>query len=382
MVNDLTKQGVIWIKGFSASGKTTVARKVEFRLKQGGYKIIALDGDELRNIFGDKWGHDKDSREELASAYFRLCSHLSSQGFTVVISAVAMFDTLETWVRTQIPNAMQVFLDVPMNERLDRDANTKRIFLNKNTHDSLYDLPKCSDIVVANYGEVTPDIAAKEIVEKYYSFNTGEIDRDRSKHWKEYYAKDIAPSNPSSYAEKVVMQIKKGQHILDIGCGNRRDSIFFSGKGVKVDAIDRSKDAIDLCRRKYISSTINFSSGDVTHMANKGVKYDNIYCRFVIHAMPVSEEIDLIQTSFDLLKKGGCIFIECRSINDPLSRKGEVLSPTERFYGHYRRFIIPYELDSRLVEEGFEVLEISEYNGVSRYDDDNPVVVRVTAIKR
>jgi hypothetical protein len=58
------------------------------------------------------------------------------------------------------------------------------------------------------------------------------------------------------------------------------------------------------------------------------------------------------------------------------------LSPTERFYGHYRRFIIPYELDSRLVEEGFEVLEISEYNGVSRYDDDNPVVVRVTAIKR
>ncbi len=180
MVNDLTKQGVIWIKGFSASGKTTVARKVEFRLKQGGYKIIALDGDELRNIFGDKWGYDKDSREELASAYFRLCSHLSSQGFTVVISAVAMFDTLEPWVRTQIPHTMQVFLDVPMNERLDRDANTKRIFLNKNTHDSLYDLPKCSDIVVANYGEVTPDIAAKEIVEKYYSFNTGKTDRDRS----------------------------------------------------------------------------------------------------------------------------------------------------------------------------------------------------------
>ena len=94
MVNDLTKQGVIWIKGFSASGKTTVARKVEFLLKKSGHKIIALDGDELRNIFGNKWGYDKDSREELASAYFRLCSHLSSQGFTVVISAVALCDAL------------------------------------------------------------------------------------------------------------------------------------------------------------------------------------------------------------------------------------------------------------------------------------------------
>jgi bifunctional enzyme CysN/CysC len=116
-------------------------------------------------------------------------------------------------------------------------------------------------------------------------------------------------------------------------------------------------------------------------MVNKGVQYDNIYCRFVIHAMPVAEEIDLIRISFDLLKEGGCIFIECRSINDPLSRKGEVLSPTERLHGHYRRFIIPYELDNRLVEEGFEVLEITEHSGVSRYNDDNPVVVRVTAIK-
>ena len=51
MAKDSSKQGVIWIKGFSASGKTTVARKVEFLLKQSGHNIIALDGDELRSIF-------------------------------------------------------------------------------------------------------------------------------------------------------------------------------------------------------------------------------------------------------------------------------------------------------------------------------------------
>jgi hypothetical protein len=50
-------------------------------------------------------------------------------------------------------------------------------------------------------------------------------------------------------------------------------------------------------------------------------------------------------------------------------------------HGHYRRFIIPYELDDRLVKEGFEVLEITEHGGVSKYNDDNPIVVRVTAIK-
>ena len=97
--------------------------------------------------------------------------------------------------------------------------------------------------------------------------------------------------------------------------------------------------------------------------------------------MPVEEEIDLIRISFDLLKKGGFIFVECRSINDPLSREGEVLSPTERLHGHYRRFIIPYELDDRLVKNGFEVIEISEHSGVSKHNNDNPVVVRVKAIK-
>lgn len=381
MAKDSSKQGVIWIKGFSASGKTTVARKVEFLLKQSGHNIIALDGDELRSIFGNKWGYDQNSRKELAASYFRLCSHLSSQGFTVVISAVAMFDALEEWVRTQIPNAMQVFLDVPMEERRDRDANTKRIFINKKTNDSFYDFPKHSDLVIKNYGEITPDVAAKEIVDTFYLFDMVRADRDRSKHWKEYYSTDIAPSGPSSFAEKVLTQIEFGQHILDIGCGNGRDSIFFAENGIQVDAIDRSESAIDLCKSKYIDSEINFSYGDITHLANKGLKYDSIYCRFVIHAMPVEEEIDLIRTSFDLLKKGGFIFVECRSINDPLSREGEVLSPTERLHGHYRRFIIPYELDDRLVKNGFEVIEISEHSGVSKHNNDNPVVVRVKAIK-
>ena len=60
----MKKQGLIWITGFSASGKTTVARKVEYGLKQKGYNVIALDGDELRNIFSDRWGYDRKSREE------------------------------------------------------------------------------------------------------------------------------------------------------------------------------------------------------------------------------------------------------------------------------------------------------------------------------
>lgn len=75
----------------------------------------------------------------------------------------------------------------------------------------------------------------------------------------------------------------------------------------------------------------------------------------------------------------GLFFIECRSINDPLARQGEVISPTERIHGHYRRFIVADELERRLLDSGFGIVDMLESNGLARLGDDDPVVIRVTA---
>ena len=120
--------GVIWITGYSAAGKTTLSRKVNALLKKQKISTIVLDGDDLRNIFGDHWGYDRESRINLARIYMRLCSHLSSQGHVVIISAIAMFDEISDWVSSNINNSMQEYLYVPHNERSKRDKLTKRIF--------------------------------------------------------------------------------------------------------------------------------------------------------------------------------------------------------------------------------------------------------------
>ena len=157
----------------------------------------------------------------------------------------------------------------------------------------------------------------------------------------------------------------------------------YGHEGTKDYAIDRSEDAIKLCNNKHINTGIRFFSGEIDQVSNidSDIIYDNIYCRFVIHAMPIEEEIVLIRNAFNLLKIGGSIFIECRTINDPMARKGEVISPTERINGHYRRFIIPAELEYRLKEAGFRVISLHEEENVSQYKDDNPVVIRATATK-
>jgi adenylylsulfate kinase len=154
-------------------------------LIEDGHKVVFLDGDDLRGIFGNIWGHDKESRIELANIYFRLCSHLTSQGCLVVISAIAMFDPVSKWVKENIENSMQVYLNVPPERRLERDSTTKKIFINQDLNDDYYDVPDEPDLVIDNSGESTPDQVVEKIIAFFYDQNNQSADRARSKHWDE-----------------------------------------------------------------------------------------------------------------------------------------------------------------------------------------------------
>ena len=89
----------------------------------------------------------------------------------------------------------------------------------------------------------------------------------------------------------------------------------------------------------------------------------------------------LLEAAHALLGQGGELHVECRSINDPMARKGEVISPTERIHGHYRRFLVMDELVARLADAGFVVESSLESNGLAVFGDEDPVVIRILAKK-
>ena len=172
MNNNYLTNGVIWITGYSAAGKTTMSNLVEAELKKLNFKTIYLDGDDLRSIFGNNWKFDKNSRIELGNIYFRLCKHLSSQGYVVIISAVAMFDELLLWIKENIPNSIQVYLKVSNDERKLRDSLTKKIFVDTNMakNDNLYDEPRNADLVIENHNEIDTSVSAKKITNFFISY--------------------------------------------------------------------------------------------------------------------------------------------------------------------------------------------------------------------
>ena len=208
------------------------------------------------------------------------------------------------------------------------------------------------------------------------------FDKELIHYWDEYYKKDNVPSFPSPFAEYVANKLSTQQTILEVGCGNGRDAKFLASKGHLVTGLDRSSKAIELCKKKYSEECIEFFFGSITDIAKQNQKkYDLVYSRFVIHAMSLDEEIKTLKMSYKLLKNNGKFFIECRSINDPLSDRGEIVSQTERIDGHYRRFIILEEFKQRLNQIGFKITEAIESKGLAKFEEEDPVIVRVSAIK-
>jgi ubiquinone/menaquinone biosynthesis C-methylase UbiE len=301
----------------------------------------------------------------------------------VIIAAIAMFDEVGDWLRANIQNAMQAYLDVPHGEREIRDHQTKKIFDNSNFSESIYDIPQKPELIIKNYGDISTDQAAEMIVERFYEIVGHSKDRGRKAHWDHYYQKSNAPIQPSTYAESVLPLMKSGETMLEIGSGNGRDASYFAKNGMQVIAIDRSEAAVKLCKDQHHNLPIEFYTGTLTDVSSKfgKKKFDAVFTRFVLHAMPLDEEIETLAICSRLMRIGGKLFIECRSINDPLSRKGEILSPTERIDGHYRRFIILEELIERLTNTGFKIQSAKESQGLSAFGNDDPVVIRITAEK-
>ena len=375
--------GVIWITGYSGSGKTTVGRVVERELQQKRVPAIFLDGDDLRNIFAEKWGYTRADRIELARVYFRLCSYLSSQGFTVVLAAVAMYDEVRDWIRANIPNVIEVFLDVPEEERIRRDKLTKNVYSRLGSLKDLYDEPTAPGLRVASYGDVSPAAAASQIVQHFLASRGAEgVNKSKSEHWESFYRRGVSEKAPSPFAQYVAGRLRGDERLLEIGCGNGRDASFFSSRGLTVVAIDASDAAIDLCQEARGENGAHFVAGRLSDLKDEiGDPFDVIYSRFVLHAMTQDEEAETLTGAYRTLRPGGSLYLECRSINDPLARLGEVISPTERIHGHYRRFIILAEIVQRLQTIGFHVDQAVEDTGFAAYQDEDPMVIRIRSSK-
>lgn len=113
---------VIWLIGMSGSGKTTIAVELVKLLRKSGCVTALLDGDLLRDVWGDRIGHDIESRRINAQRLSRLTQYLHDQQINVVGAVLSIFPEWQAWNRKNIPDYYEVFLDVQMPLLIARDT--------------------------------------------------------------------------------------------------------------------------------------------------------------------------------------------------------------------------------------------------------------------
>ena len=105
----------------------------------------------------------------------------------------------------------------------------------------------------------------------------------------------------------------------------------------------------------------DFSSFDYGSFTNGPF---SIYSRFTLHAINYKEEKRLLEHLYNS-RRLKHLLIEARSINDQLYGEGEEIGLHEFVTSHYRRFIDPKEIKTKLAKY-FNIISFEESQGFAK----------------
>lgn len=199
-------------------------------------------------------------------------------------------------------------------------------------------------------------------------------------YWTAYYKKYAAPKLPSSFAMHIIKYLATGNKLIDLACGNGRDSIFFAKNGINCLGVDQVETEIQFLNDYYATDSLEFKVADISNLQNIGY-FDYIYSRFSLHSIDKMGEESLLNWVKKNIKLGGYFFLEARSLKDDMFQKGRQISNNENITDHYRRYLDFNTIKAKIKSLGFDLIEAIEAKGLSIYKDDDPVVIRIVAKK-
>jgi adenylylsulfate kinase-like enzyme len=112
---------VIWVTGLSGAGKTTLCSSLYQSLKPRLPTLVLLDGDVVRQAFGNDLTHQEEDRVRQVRRLQGMSNVLARQGLTVIVAVLYNSPDLLRWNRETIPNYFEVYLKASLVTVRERD---------------------------------------------------------------------------------------------------------------------------------------------------------------------------------------------------------------------------------------------------------------------
>lgn len=207
------------------------------------------------------------------------------------------------------------------------------------------------------------------------------------KYWEKVYSKQTEEEKPSLFAVFIAENLGiYGKELVELGCGNGRDAVYFANVGAKhVDAIDQCENIINLLTHRFQQiKNLSFHCEDFTCMETKERKFDIIYSRFTLHSISKEQEQNVIQWAYQNILSGGSFCIEVRGQKNEIFGVGiPVEGETDAFIlnDHYRRFLHFESFCKELTSLGFILNFAKEQKGFAPYNGQDETYIRIIATK-
>lgn len=188
-------------------------------------------------------------------------------------------------------------------------------------------------------------------------------------YWREFYSRHKIGVEPSLFAKLVYKNYllesincdtnkyaeSNAPSLLELGCGNGRDSLYFANNGIDTTAIDQVQEEVEFLNgyaktlqdSKQSPQTKNiprFLCGDFTQLDSFSFQrqFDCIYSRFTLHSVSKAQQDKTLADCLKYCKDGGILSVEVRGEKNSLCGKGKAVeNETNAFIydNHYRRFL-------------------------------------------
>jgi len=168
----MTEQGFcLWFTGLPSSGKTSIAQALLPLLRERGWNVELLDGDEVRRGLSADLGFDRTARETHARRVTFVAKVLARNGAIPIVALISPYAASRAFARSEIGRFVEIYVATPLDVCEQRDVKglykkARQGLVKEMTGiDDPYEVPEHPDIRVETQGRTPRETAVLVLAE-------------------------------------------------------------------------------------------------------------------------------------------------------------------------------------------------------------------------